>query len=101
MAYSTDVHLGSDTNNRPVASQPEFAFIVFPSFFGSQNMFWFANKPNIAEPLMDKQITYQEIYDFVADRAEGVPYYAKRLHGGRIQNPTMQAADKDAVFVKY
>ena len=47
------------------------------------------------------QITYQEIYDFVADRAEGVPYYAKRLHGGRIQNPTMQAADKDAVFVKY
>ena len=49
----------------------------------------------------DKQITYQEIYDFVADRAEGVPCYAKRLHGGRIQNPTMQAADKDAVFVKY
>jgi len=49
----------------------------------------------------DKKITYQEIYDFDADRAEGVPYYAKRLHGGRIQNPTMQAADKDAVFVKY
>ena len=49
----------------------------------------------------DNQITYQEIYDFVADRAEGVPYYANRLHGGRIQNPTMNAANKDAVFVKY
>jgi len=49
----------------------------------------------------DKQITFQEIFNFVADRAEGVPYYAKRLHGGRSQTPTMQAANKDAVFVKY
>jgi len=49
----------------------------------------------------DKQIIYQEIYDFVADRAEGIPHYSKRLHGGRIQNPTIQAANKDAVFVKY
>jgi caspase domain-containing protein/PEGA domain-containing protein len=49
----------------------------------------------------DKQITYREIYNFVTDRAEGVPYFAKRLHGGRIQTPTMLTADKDAVFVKY
>lgn len=49
----------------------------------------------------DGQITHQEIYDFVADNAEGVPYYAKRLHGGRMQTPTMHTANKDAVFVKY
>ena len=48
-----------------------------------------------------ESITYQEIYDFVADRAEGVPYYAKRLHGGRIQNPTMQTSNANAVFVEY
>ena len=54
-----------------------------------------------ADNNQDKQITFQEIYDFVSDRADGVPYYAKRLHGGRIQNPTMSAANKDAVFVKY
>ncbi len=49
----------------------------------------------------DRRISFQEIYDFVADRSEGVPYYAKRLHGGRIQTPTMLAADKNAVFVSY
>ena len=49
----------------------------------------------------DNKISYQEIYDFVADKSEGVPYYAKRLHGGRIQNPTLQTADKDAVFVEF
>jgi hypothetical protein len=49
----------------------------------------------------DKRITFQEIYNFVADRAEGVPYYSKRLHGGRTQTPMMHAANKDAVFVNY
>lgn len=49
----------------------------------------------------DNQITYQEIYDFVADNAEGVPYYAKKLHGGRIQNPTLQTSNENTVFVKY
>ena len=49
----------------------------------------------------DRKITYQEIYNFVADRAEGVPYYAKRLHGGRIQTPTLQASNGNAAFVMY
>jgi len=49
----------------------------------------------------DKQITFQEIYNFVADRAEGVQYYSKRLHSGRMQTPTMHSANKDAVFVIY
>ncbi len=49
----------------------------------------------------DKKITFKEIYDFVSDRAEGVPYYAKRLHGGRIQTPVMHTADEDSVFVEY
>ena len=49
----------------------------------------------------DKKITFQEIHNFLTDRTEGVPYYAKRLHGGRIQTPTMHAANKDAVFVSY
>ena len=35
----------------------------------------------------DKQITFQEIYNFVANRAEGVSYYEKRLHSGNIQTP--------------
>ena len=49
----------------------------------------------------DKKVTFQEIYDFVSDRAEGVPYWAKRLHGGRVQMPTLQGANKAKVFVRY
>ena len=49
----------------------------------------------------DNRITYQEIYEFVADRAEGVPYWAKRLHGGRIQTPLLLGSMTDAVLVRY
>jgi hypothetical protein len=33
----------------------------------------------------DVQITFQEIYNLVADRVKGVPYYEKRQHPDRIQ----------------
>jgi hypothetical protein len=33
----------------------------------------------------DKQITFQEIYNLVADRVKGVPYYEKRQHRDRMQ----------------
>ena len=47
----------------------------------------------------NKEITFQEIYDFVSDRTEGVPYWAKRLHGGRTQTPTIQGSGSSNVFV--
>ena len=50
---------------------------------------------------MDRQITYKEIYDFVADKAEGVPYWAKRLHGGRVQIPTLQVMNALEVLNSY
>jgi len=98
--------------NNPVTAQNNLT--IFTSAKNNQVSSWFPEKQHSmftyffltavtgsADFNQDKQITYQEIYDFVADRAEGVPYYAKRLHGGRIQNPTMHAADKDAVFVEF
>jgi hypothetical protein len=33
----------------------------------------------------DVQITFQEIYNLVADRVKGVPYYEKRQHRDRMQ----------------
>ena len=48
----------------------------------------------------DKRVTFQEIYDFVSDRAEGVPYLAKRLYGGRIQTPDLQGTNKNKVLVR-
>lgn len=48
----------------------------------------------------DGQITYQEIYDYLADNQLGVPYYARRLHGIQ-QQPTITGQNLDAIFVKY
>lgn len=33
----------------------------------------------------DMQITFQEIYNLVADRVKGVPYYEKGQHRDRMQ----------------
>ena len=49
----------------------------------------------------DKQVTFQEIQEYVSDRAEGVPYWAKRLHGGRTQTPTLIGQRSPDVFVQY
>ncbi len=86
--------LTSAENNQVSSWYPEKQHSLFTYFF-------LKAVTGDADLNQNKQITFQEIYNFVADRAEGVPYYAKRLHGGRTQTPTMQAADNDAVFVKY
>ena len=98
--------------NNPVTTQNNLT--IFTSAENNQVSSWYPEKKHSlftyfflkavtgdADLNQDKKITVQEIFDFVADRTEGVPYYAKRLYGGRMQTPTMQAADEDAVFVKY
>ncbi|MHA1569191.1 MAG: caspase family protein [Alphaproteobacteria bacterium] len=47
----------------------------------------------------DHKITAGEMKQYLTDRAEGVPYYARSLHG-RDQNPTMQG-DEDRVIAEY
>jgi hypothetical protein len=98
--------------NSPVSIQNDLT--IFTSAKNNQVSSWYPEKQHSmftyfflkaitgdADVNTDGKITYQEIYDFVANRTDGVPYYAKRLHGGRIQMPVMHAADKDAVFVSY
>jgi len=50
---------------------------------------------------MNKEITFQEIHAYVSDRSEGVPYWAKRFHGGRTQTPMLYSNQKEDVFVAY
>ncbi|MFQ5825299.1 MAG: hypothetical protein ACE5JB_14750 [bacterium] len=45
-------------------------------------------------------MTFAEIYEYISDESEGVPYYARRIHGIE-QNPTIEGTNKDRVFVKY
>ena len=48
----------------------------------------------------DRAITYEELYKFISDDSEGVPYWARRLHGVE-QHPVIQGDYKGKVFVKY
>ncbi|MBW2635260.1 MAG: caspase family protein, partial [Deltaproteobacteria bacterium] len=54
-----------------------------------------------ADTDQNNQITFQEIHNYVADRSEGVPYWAKRLHGGRTQTPMLYSNRSDDVFVSH
>jgi hypothetical protein len=47
------------------------------------------------------QITFQEIYNYVSDRSEGVPYWARRLHGGRDQTPMLYGNRNQDVLVQF
>ena len=53
-----------------------------------------------ADKNKDNKMTFREIYDCVSDQAEGVPYWSRRLHGGRIQTPMLYGPETD-VFVMY
>jgi hypothetical protein len=43
-------------------------------------------------------ITANEMHQYVADEVNGVPYWAKRLHNGRNQTPTMKGKMDAAIF---
>ena len=48
----------------------------------------------------DKQITIKEVYRFIANQTEGVPYWARKLHGIE-QTPTLQGTQTNRVLLKY
>ena len=52
-----------------------------------------------ADTNADRRITYKELFDFVSDKQDGVPYYARRLYGGRTQTPVLIGSDADRVLV--
>ena len=48
----------------------------------------------------DRQLTLKEIYQYIADQTEGVPYYARRLHGIE-QVPVLKGQNPNRVLVEY
>ncbi|MDX2302347.1 MAG: caspase family protein [Microscillaceae bacterium] len=53
-----------------------------------------------ADANRDNQLTLEEIYNFIADQSEGVPYYARRLHGID-QTPVIKGQNPKKVLVNY
>jgi len=48
----------------------------------------------------DNNLTVSEIYNFISDNTEGIPYFARRIHG-REQHPMIFGQDKERVFIEY
>ncbi|KKK98469.1 hypothetical protein LCGC14_2642450, partial [marine sediment metagenome] len=41
-----------------------------------------------------------ELYSYVSDKTEGVPYYARRIHGVE-QDPTLEGDFQGKTLMKY
>jgi hypothetical protein len=48
----------------------------------------------------DKKLTFQEVYQYAADKTEGIPYFARSLHNIE-QNPLIKGAKTDRVWVEF
>lgn len=48
----------------------------------------------------DGRITFEEMHRYLSDRSEGVPYWARRLHGGRTQTPMLYGNRDNDVLVQ-
>ncbi|MFQ5822533.1 MAG: caspase domain-containing protein [bacterium] len=94
MTLSNGVVLSSSSGNQVSSWYNEKKHSMFTYFFlkAIQNKNADFNK--------DEQVTFAEIYQYISDESEGVPYYARRIHGVE-QNPTIEGKNKDRVFVKY
>ncbi|NJO92389.1 MAG: caspase family protein [Chloroflexia bacterium] len=49
---------------------------------------------------LDKKLTIKEIYEYVSDKTNGVPYYARRLNAVE-QNPVLKGTNTERVLVKF
>ncbi|MCC7429430.1 caspase family protein, partial [bacterium] len=88
--------------------------VVLSSSSGSQVSSWFEEKKHglftyfflksihngNGDKNRDGKLTFDEIFGFVTDESEGVPYFARKLNGIE-QVPVLQGTDKEKVFVVY
>lgn len=88
--------------------------VVLSSSSGSEVSCWYNDKQHgmftyfflkaihnqNADANKDGQLTFKEIYRYVADSSEGVPYFARRVHGVE-QHPTIKGKNTARVLVRY
>ena len=88
--------------------------VVFASSSGSQVSTWYNEKGHSlftyyflkaihgknADTNKDGKLTIQELYLYLSDETNGIPYQARRLHGVE-QMPTVESKDMSKVMVTY
>jgi hypothetical protein len=48
----------------------------------------------------DNQLTYNEIYEYISDKTNGIPYFARRINAVE-QTPVLKGSSTDRIFVKF
>lgn len=56
--------------------------------------------PELVDKDRDQMLTYQEVFDYIANDQNGVPYYARRLHDIE-QTPTIKGKNTQGIMLKY
>ncbi len=89
--------------------------VVLSSSKGSQVSSWYNTKQHgmftyfVLKAIQDKdksdknkdgKLTYEELFEYISDKTEGVPYYARSIHGID-QTPTIEGKGSENVFVGY
>lgn len=89
--------------------------VVFTSSSGSQVSTWYNAQnqglftfmllkafyhPSIVDQDNNGELSYQEVFDYLADDQNGVPYYARRLHDIE-QTPTINGKNTQGTLLKY
>lgn len=96
----------------PVADIPNG--VVFSSSSGSQVSSWYNDKEHgmftyyFLKAIHNKNadidgnnsLTFEEIYNYISDNSDGVPYQARRIHGVE-QTPTIEGNYQDKVLLEY
>lgn len=100
------------TINNPVLDMKNC--VVLSSSTGKQVSTWYndkkhgmftyfflkAIKDKLADKNKDNSLSFEEIYQYISDKTEGVPFYARRLHGIE-QDPTIEGNYRGKVLVNY
>jgi hypothetical protein len=100
-----------ETENASIQSKN---MVVLASSSGTQVSSWYNDKGHglftyfLLRALKDKnadlnhdgELTFDELYFYLSDISEGVPYYARRINGIE-QKPTISGQYHDKIFVKH
>ena len=90
----TGVLLSSSQKNQTSRWYEEQKHGLFTYFF----LRAIKNKAN-SDVNNDGRLTYDEVYQYIASKTEGVPYYSRRIYG-KEQTPTL-SGKREGVLLRY
>jgi hypothetical protein len=94
-ALKNGVAFTSSTRDQASSWYPEKRHGLFTYFFLKA-----MQEYSLADADKDRRLTYEEIFQYVSDQADGVPYYARRINNID-QMPTLQGDARTSAILSY